>query len=131
MSCWRRFGIGLLATIAVSSAASTAPNQGAIRICRVARLTELMDNRSVSIPAGTGFANGHDDHGNDLKPSFQVVTTQAVALPPKPACVVAPAKLAENPTHFHLTTKYPADLASQLSIPGLTVVGRVAKDFPE
>lgn len=120
-----------LLTFVAAATTSAAPTHGAIRICRTAGITELMDHRSVPIPAGTGFTNGMDSHGDDLKPSFTAVTTKAVTLPPKPACVVAPAEMKENPTHFHLTTKYGHELASQLMVPGLSVVGRVSSDFPE
>jgi len=57
-----------------------------------------MTGKAVTIPAGTGFTNGNDENGDDLKPSFLVTTTQAVVLPASGKCVLAPARLVENPT---------------------------------
>lgn len=118
----------IAAAWALAGGATAAPT-GKILICRTPHVVALRDRDAVTIPKGAGFTNGYrDDSGDELKPFFNIHTTQDVVLPPKPKCVVAPAVLDVNPEGFALTTKYP-NLPSQLNIPGLDVKTRVIEDF--
>lgn len=102
---------------------------GKIRLCREPHVVELMDRRSVRIPKGTGFSNGNDRDGAELKPYFAAHTTHDQILPPKPGCVTLDAVLDDNPEGFRLTTHYPAPLPTDLNVAGLSVLGRVVADF--
>jgi hypothetical protein len=110
--------------------ASSAPGAiGRLKICRYPGLTELMDRKSVTIPAGTGYGSGDTKSGEQLKPYFLVKTLEAATLPPKPGCVTVPAQMAENPEHFHLTPSYPTFLPSQLGVAGLEDIARIVSEF--
>jgi hypothetical protein len=100
---------------------------GKIRICRDPGLTELMDDKSVSIPAGSHFEHSALSHPGG-KMQHVIVTSGRVTIGPKPACTIVSAKEEENFAHKPITTKT-GQLCPQFSIAGLSVFAVAIEDF--
>lgn len=120
--------VGAVLSLAASDAAAAGP-MGAIKICRQRNVVELTSDRPFTIPAGTAFVNGNTKDGSQLKPAFLARTLDDAVLPPRNGCVTARAELTWNPGGMTLDTSYPADLPSQLNVPGLSIFGRVSAPF--
>jgi hypothetical protein len=113
----------LFMTLPIGASAAS----GRIRICRDPGLTELMDNKSVSIPAGSHFENSALPHP-DGKMQHVIVTSGRVTIGPKPACAIVSAKEEENFAHKPITTKT-GQFRPQFSIAGLSVFAVAIEDF--
>ncbi len=120
-----RFAAALLLAIGASSGAYA--DAGKIRICRYPGLTELLDQKSVLIPAGSHFENSALPVP-DGKMRHVVVTAAAVTIGPKPDCAVVLAKETENFVHKPITTRT-GQFHEQFTIPGITLIAAPIEDF--
>lgn len=84
----------LIAVLFLTMPAGAMADSGKLKICRTPRFTEMMDGKTVAIPAGT-YTGACDKNGDNCRDI--VITAGAAKLgPSKSACVTVKAELTQG-----------------------------------